>query len=83
AQLLAAKRQHWSVENSLHWVLDVDFGEDNMRMRTGFAAENMNILRHMALDLLKSETSYKGSLKLKMKKCALSHDYLLKVFAFS
>lgn len=83
AQLLAAKRQHWSVENNLHWVLDVDFGEDHMRMRTGFAAENMNILRHLALNLLKAETSFKGSLKLKMKKCALSRDYLLKVFSFS
>lgn len=83
AQLLVAKRQHWSVENNLHWVLDVDFGEDHMRMRTGFAAENMNILRHLALNLLKAETSFKGSLKLKMKKCALSRDYLLKVFSFS
>lgn len=83
AQLLAAKRQHWSIENNLHWVLDVDFGEDNMRMRAGFAAENMNILRHLALNLLKSEKSFKGSIKLKMKKCLLSHDYLLKTFAFS
>ena len=83
AELLAAKRQHWRIENNLHWVLDVNFGEDNMRMRTGFAAENMNILRHLALNLLKSEKTYKGSLKLKMKKCAFSHDYLRKVFAFS
>lgn len=82
-QLLTAKRRHWAVENSLHWVLDVDFGEDNMRMRAGFAAENMNILRHLSLNLLKSENSFKGSLNLKMKKCALSRSYLLKVFAFS
>lgn len=82
-QLLYAKRKHWSIENSLHWVLDVDFGEDNMRMRTGFAAENMNILRHLSLNLLKSEKSYKGSINLKRKKCLLSNSYLLKVFVLS
>lgn len=82
-QLLAAKRAHWSVENSLHWVLDVDFGEDSMRMRAGYAAENMNILRHLALNLLKSETSFKGSINLKRKKCMLAPDYLLKVFSAS
>lgn len=64
AQLLAAKRTHWSVENSLHWILDVDFGKDHMRMRQGFAAENMNILRHLAINLLKSESSYKASINL-------------------
>lgn len=82
-QLLNAKRSHWTVENSLHWVLDVDFGEDNMRMRSGFAAENMNILRHLSLNLLKSEKSYKASINLKRKRCLLSNNYLLKVFSFS
>lgn len=81
ADVLRVKREHWSIENSLHWVLDVDFGEDSMRMRVGNAAENMNILRHLALNLLKAESSFKGSLNLKRKKCALSPSYLLKVFA--
>lgn len=80
AELLAVKRRHWAIENSLHWVLDVQFGEDHMRMRVKNAAENMNVLRHMTLNLLKSETSYKGSINLKRKKCLLSPDYLLKVF---
>ena len=80
AELLAVKRKHWAIENSLHWVLDVQFGEDNMRMRVNNAAENMNVLRHMTLNLLKAETSYKGSINLKRKKCLLSPDYLLKVF---
>lgn len=80
AQVLAAKRRHWSVENSLHWVLDVDFGEDSSRMRVQNAAENVNIARHLALNLLKSEKSFNRSLNLKRKKCLLSHDYLLKVF---
>ena len=83
AQVLAAKRRHWSVENNLHWVLDVDFGEDSSRMRVRNAAENVNIARHLALNLLKSEKSFNRSLNLKRKKCLLSHDFLLKVFAAS
>ena len=81
AELLEVKRRHWAIENSLHWVLDVQFGEDNMRMRVKNAAENMNILRHMTMNLLKAETSYKGSINLKRKKCLLSPGYLLKVFS--
>ena len=83
AQVLAAKRRHWSVENNLHWVLDVEFGEDSSRMRIQNAAENVNIARHLVLNLLKSEKSFNRSLNLKRKKCLLSHDYLLKVFAAS
>lgn len=83
AQLLHTKRTHWSIENSLHWVLDLDFGEDRMRMRKGYAAENMNVMRHLALNLLKSEGTYKASVNLKRKKCMLSPQYLLKVFSFS
>ena len=79
-ELLKAKRTHWSIENNLHWVLDVEFGEDNMGMRVDNAAKNMNILRHLALNLLKCEKTYKGSINLKRKKCMLSNDYLLKVF---
>ncbi len=51
-------------------------------MREGFAAENMNILRHLALNLLKAETGYKRSVNLKRKKCVLSPNFLLKVFSF-
>ena len=74
-----AVRAHWSIENSLHWSLDVTFGEDACRMRTRNAAENVNVMRHLALGLLKNETSVRSSLKLKRKRCALSTDYLLKV----
>ena len=81
SHVLQVKRRHWSIENCLHWVLDVDFGEDSMRMRVENAAENMNILRHLALNLLKAESSFKGSLNLKRKKCALSPSYLLKVLS--
>lgn len=83
AQVLAAKRRHWSVESSLHWVLDVDFGEDSSRMRTENEAENVYIARHLAMNLLKSEKTFNRSLNLKRKKCFLSLDYLLKVFTTS
>lgn len=57
---LAASRSHWGIENRLHWVLDVAFREDDCRVRAGNAAENFAVLRHIALNLLKSA---KGGLK--------------------
>jgi predicted transposase YbfD/YdcC len=81
--LLNAKRSHWSIENSLHWSLDMVFGEDLCRARIGNSAENLNVLRHLALGLLKNESSVKASMKLKRKRCALSHEYLLNVLAIS
>ncbi|MDR0371354.1 MAG: ISAs1 family transposase, partial [Prevotellaceae bacterium] len=50
-----AVRFHWSIENSLHWVLDVAFNEDNSRKRSRFAAQNYSILNRIALNLLKNE----------------------------
>jgi predicted transposase YbfD/YdcC len=52
-----AVRSHWGVENSLHWVLDVIFREDDSRIRTGYGAENFNVIRQIALNLLKKEAS--------------------------
>lgn len=74
-----AIRAHWSVENSLHWVLDVTFNEDNKRIRTGDGPENCSILRRIAINLLKTEKSYKRSLKGKKLKCCMSNKYLQKV----
>jgi predicted transposase YbfD/YdcC len=82
-ELLHAKRSHWSIENSLHWSLDMVFREDESRIREGNGAENMNILRHLAINLIRAESSAKGSLKMKRKRCALSQDYLLKVIGVS
>ncbi len=77
--LLEATRSHWGVENSLHWVLDVAFREDESRMRHGNSPQNFAVLRHVALNLLKQEVTTKLGLKAKRLKAACSHAYLLKV----
>ena len=68
ATLLASARSHWSIENSLHWVLDVAFDEDHSRVRTGHADQNLAVIRHLALNLLKRERSAKVGIKAKRKK---------------
>jgi predicted transposase YbfD/YdcC len=77
--LLNTIRGHWGIENQLHWILDVVFREDDCRARSENSAENFSVLRHIALNLLRSETSTKRSLKNKRFKCALSTQYLEKV----
>lgn len=74
-----AVRSHWSIENRLHWQLDVSFGEDHSRIRKGNGAANFSILRRTALSLLKNETSKPLGIKNKRITAALSEDYLLKV----
>lgn len=76
--ILHAVRAHWVIENRLHWVLDVAFGEDNSRIRKGNGAENF-WLRHIALNLLRREVGTKRSIKKKPMKAALENRYLLKV----
>jgi predicted transposase YbfD/YdcC len=78
-RLLSASRSHWEIENKLHWVLDIVFREDECRIRKGNGAENFAVLRHIALNLLRRETSAKRSLKGKRMKAALDENYLLKV----
>lgn len=72
-----AVRGHWSIENSLHWSLDVSFGEDQCRVRMGHAAENFAILRHLALNILKADTTRKAGIKSKQKIAGWDHAYLL------
>lgn len=74
-------RAHWRIENSLHWVLDIAFREDESRIRAGNAAENMNIARHIGVNLLKQEKSCKMGIASKRKKCGYDMDYLYKVLA--
>ena len=74
-----SKRAHWGIENSLHWVLDIGFREDESRMRSGNAVENVNVLRHIGTNLLKQEKSCKMGIASKRKKCGYDMDYLYRV----
>ncbi len=80
-KILQAKRSYWGIENGLHWVLDIAFNEDHSRVRKDNAPQNFAILRHMALNLLKLETTVKAGIKAKRLKCGWDTDYLLKVLA--
>lgn len=78
-ELMEHKRSHWSIENKLHWVLDMAFREDESRARKDNSAENFNVLRQIALNILKSEKSFKGSITDKQFKCLLDNSYLNKI----
>lgn len=81
----AAVRSHWGIENQVHWVLDVTFHEDASRIRAGHAAENVAVLRHIALNLLRhsvtTPTRAPRSLKAQRLKAAWDTDYLLQILA--
>lgn len=77
--LARAIRQHWGIENRLHWVLDVTFREDESRIRKDHAPENMAVLRHMALNMLKREDSRRTSIKTKRLKAGWDNKFLAKV----
>lgn len=79
--MLKAVRGHWSIENQLHWILDVAFREDDCRIRKGHGAQNFAVLRHIALNLLKQETSAKCGIKAKRLKAGWNENYLLKVLS--
>ena len=78
-RILSAVRGHWGIENSVHWVLDIAFREDDCRVRTGNAAENFSTLRRMALNMLKRESMSKGGIAAKRKRAGWDEDYLLTV----
>ena len=71
----------WGIENSLHWVLDMAFHEDRSRVRTGNADQNLAVVRHMAVNMLKQETTAKVGIKAKRKKAGWDYEYLLKVLS--
>lgn len=72
----AAVRGHWGIENSLHWQLDMSFGEDRSRVRKGHADANFALVRRMALSLLKNERSYKVGVRTKRLTAGWNDDYL-------
>ncbi len=79
--VLQSARGHWGIENGLHWVLDVAFREDESRVRKDYAPENLAVVRHMALNLLRRETSLKVGVKAKRLRAAWDRDYLLKILS--
>jgi predicted transposase YbfD/YdcC len=77
-----AVRGHWGIENSLHWVLDVVFREDDSRVRERHAAQNLALLRKIALNVIKRDSSYKASLRAKRLRATWDPDYLLTLLTF-
>lgn len=73
-----AVREHWGIENGLHWVLDVVFGEDASRIRQGHAAENFSFLRRFVTSVLRQDTS-RSSLKAKRKRAGWNTKFLEKL----
>jgi predicted transposase YbfD/YdcC len=78
-KISTAIRTHWGVENQLHWSMDVVFGEDQSRIRTGHGAENFGTMRRQTLGLLKKDTTLKKSIRLKRYHAAMDDDYLASV----
>ena len=80
--LAAAIRKHWAIENSLHWVLDVGFREDESRLRDRNAAANLAVIRKIAINLVKADKSQKGSIKGRRKAAGWDNDYMQKIIGF-
>jgi predicted transposase YbfD/YdcC len=76
-RLAAAVRQHWGIENGLHWVLDVTFNEDRMRQRDRNGIENLALLNRLAVSILRQDKAVKASVKCKRKAAGWDDDYLL------
>lgn len=73
-----AVREHWGIENRLHWVLDVDFNDDLSRLRTGHGARNMAVVRHFAINLIRAVTD-KKSIRLRRKRAGWNETYLASI----
>jgi predicted transposase YbfD/YdcC len=76
-RLASAVRQHWGIENGLHWVLDVAFNEDRMRQRDRNGIENLALLNRLAVSLLRQDKTVKAGVKCKRKRAGWDEDYLL------
>jgi predicted transposase YbfD/YdcC len=80
-KLLQAIRDHWGIENSVHWILDVAFNEDQSRVRKDHAPENLAVIRRIALNLLRKEKTAKGGIQAKRLQCAWDENYFFKVLS--
>ncbi|HBC9279040.1 TPA: ISAs1 family transposase, partial [Escherichia coli] len=76
-----AIRNHWHVENKLHWRLDVVMNEDDCKIRRGNAAELFSGIRHIAINILTNDKVFKAGLRRKMRKAAMDRNYLASVLA--
>jgi predicted transposase YbfD/YdcC len=74
-------RSHWGIENGLHWVLDVAFREDECRVRAGHAGENFAVVRHLAINLLKSVKGSKVGIQNRRLRAAIDESFLLRVLS--
>jgi predicted transposase YbfD/YdcC len=74
-------RTHWEIENRVHWVLEVAMGEDSNRARKGESAENLALIRKLALNLLRQEHSFTGGIAAKQQRAGWDHNYLLKILS--
>ena len=72
-------RAHWKIENSLHWVLDIAYREDESRIRTGYAQQNFALMRKITLNLLKQEMTIKAGIKGKRLNAGWDEKYMLSV----
>jgi predicted transposase YbfD/YdcC len=81
ARAAEAVRSHWAIENSLHWVLDVTFGDDQSRLRTGHGARNMAVVRHFAINLVRAVDD-KRSIKLRRKRAGWDLVYLAAILGY-
>lgn len=79
ARLLQAVRSHWGIENSVHWILDMVFNEDRSRIRKDHAPANLAVIRHMALNLIRNETSLKLSMRAKRLRATWDEAYFLQI----
>jgi predicted transposase YbfD/YdcC len=81
ARIAAAIRAHWSVENRLHWCMDIAFNDDQMRARTGHSAHNLATLKHITLNLIRMDPiKRKGGIKARRLIAATSDNYRTELF---
>uniref|UniRef100_UPI00145E8B2F ISAs1 family transposase n=1 Tax=Brasilonema sp. UFV-L1 TaxID=2234130 RepID=UPI00145E8B2F len=79
----SAIRQHWGIENSLHWTLDVTFHEDKSRIRSLHSPQNFALLRRIALNTLDREPTFRRSIRQKSRRAAMNDQYMVSVLAAS